>query len=258
MGENKRLRKENEAIKADVERLKERLKIEKQVTKGNHFNEKQVSAAARHLLKLANSDYSLKDTSNMLKELYSFIANEEQLTWEDVYGRSYYIATQLLNKGKSDAVEQNFLKDLGMTDVSEAYAEYNTEGQTRWLANEVYNTYWNVSTINTTADKYEHKIKKLNYEHRQAMAKLRDDYNVRVKEKVERTKTLEQMFYGRMLVEKDKEIEKQKLADDIYYGRKLHKLEVEKAKAVDKVKYGEKEKYKKLRERPVYFSLNII
>ena len=236
VGENKRLEKENAALKADVERLRERLNIEKSVTHGNRYNEKQVGAAARHLLKLAQSDYSLKDTSDLLKELYTFIATEEQLTWEDVYSRSYYIATQILNNAKSDVVEQDFLKDLGMNDVSEAYAEYQTEEMTRWLANEVYNTYWNVSTIVTTADKYENKIKKLNYEHRQTMAKLRDDYNTRAKEKVERTKTLERMYYGRKLLEKDKAIARQKLADDMFYGRIINNMKIRNEQRLDEAK----------------------
>ena len=58
MGETDRLIKENEKFKADVERLKERLKIERQVTHGNYFNENQLNAVAGHLRKISNSNYS--------------------------------------------------------------------------------------------------------------------------------------------------------------------------------------------------------
>ena len=76
MGENKRLIKENEQFKADVERLKERLKIERQVTHGNYFNENQLNAVAGHLRNIANSNYSKPELVKQLKDVYSYACNQ--------------------------------------------------------------------------------------------------------------------------------------------------------------------------------------
>jgi hypothetical protein len=69
-----------------------------------------------------------------------------------------------------------------LQDASETIIEYNTEETTRWLANEIYNQYWNVSPIRTTADKYDKQIKRLNYEHRNAMKEIREQRDKKLKE----------------------------------------------------------------------------
>ena len=74
MGENKRLIKENEKFKADVERLKERLKIERQVTHGNYFNENQLNAVAGHLRKISNSNYSKPELVKQLNVAFYYHA----------------------------------------------------------------------------------------------------------------------------------------------------------------------------------------
>ena len=65
-------------------------------------------------------------------------------------------------------------------ELKEVVEEYDKVEQARWLANEIYNQYWNVSTIRTTADKYDKQIKRLKYEHRNTMKELRDSYNERI------------------------------------------------------------------------------
>ncbi len=55
MGENERVKKENKKLKADFERLIERLKLERQVTKGDRYDKRRLELVAGHLRKLANS-----------------------------------------------------------------------------------------------------------------------------------------------------------------------------------------------------------
>jgi hypothetical protein len=123
-----------------------------------------------------------------------------------------------------------------MRDASEIVMEYDSQEQARWLALEIYNQYWNVSTITTTADKYQKKLHELRAAHRQMMDKQRDSYKERQKVKLETQKNLDAMYYGRKLLEKDKEIARQKLADDMYYGKIIHRLKVEKEKEADRLK----------------------
>ena len=106
-----------------------------------------------------------------------------------------------------------------LREASETVVEYNEEERKVWLANEIYNQYWNVSPIKTTADKYNERIKQLNFEHRKAMKELRDDYNSR--------------------------LEAQKLADDIHYGKKVSDVSKKTAKVEEKRK-ADREKFQNL------------
>ena len=72
MGENERLRKTTEILKADIENLKERLKLEKKVTGGNTFKESSLKVVADALRKKANSTISNEALIPLLKDVYSF------------------------------------------------------------------------------------------------------------------------------------------------------------------------------------------
>ena len=302
MGESDRLLRENKQFRAEVERLRERLAIEKKVTGGTKFNENQLGAVAGHLRKISGSNIDKVELMKALKEVYTHIVTAENLAWDDVYEKCYSVAQALVKESKPITVENSYYRDwleeirktrisfdetqkkeaaylfdkywnraflgkiiiaddginieskwrewsgmdadlfkpdVGNNHVSELYTviESLRESlevvdkkavleQTRWLAEEVYNGYWNISPIRTTADKYDKQIKRLNFEHRQRMSAYREDYERRLAE--------------------------QGLADDIYYGRKLGeqktkyeaKLEQKKAR-IEK----QRELYKKLRDR---------
>ena len=304
MGERDRLLKENEKFKAEIERLKERLKLERQITNGNYFNENQLGAVAGHLRNIARSTYSKEVLVDGLKDVYSFIAHSPQLTWEEVFAKCYNIADAMIaestpevtiddyskeilrdikkrrislsesqkqeaanifgknwnryffgkvivtDKGiplegqwqewaelfpgtfNADISDSNMIGELydiisTLKETSETVDEYSAEEQKRWLANEIYNQYWNVSTIKTTADKYDKQIKKLNFEHRKAMAEYRTNYENRIAE--------------------------QGLADDMYYGRKIAEQKDKYNKNLAEYKQKQKERhqrlYNELRER---------
>ena len=111
--------------------------------------------------------------------------------------------------------------------TSEYVDEYAMKEKTKMLAFEMYNQYWNVSTLETTADKFNAKIKELKSEHKKMMNEVRNEYQ--------------------------EKIESQLIADDIYYGKKMLEIkEKDKAKYKEKLKEQrekQKELYKNLRER---------
>lgn len=297
MGETERIRKENEKFKAEIERLNERLKIERKVTHGNYFNENQLGTVAGHLRNISNSNYDKVKLMKSLKDVYSFIAHSENLTWEEVFSKCYDIADAMLAEAKPEIIVDDYSKYLlreirnsrisldeeqkkeaqhhfgknwnrqfmgkviisndgtnidakwqewshmypeifdaevnsqdmiaelydiigSLKEASETIAEYGDEEQKRWLANEIYNQYWNVSPIRTTADKYDKQIKRLNYEHRNAMKEYRDAYEKRIAE--------------------------QGLADDMYYGKKLAAQKEKHSKELAEQKQRQKEMHKKL------------
>ena len=283
MGETERIRKENEKFKAEVERLKERLKIERKVTNGNYFNENQLGAVAGHLRNISKSNMDKVELMKSLKDVYSFIAHSENLTWEEVFERCYNVADAMLAEAKPLTIVDDYSKYLlreirntrisldetqkkeaeyhfgknwnrhfmgkviiandainidakwqewansypdifdadtnsgdmigelydiidSLKEASETIDEYGTEEQKRWLAKEIYNQYWNVSPIRTTADKYDKQIKRLNFEHRRAMSELRDDYNTRLKEQHKVDKEKQKKLVKEIRERKDREI----------------------------------------------------
>ena len=107
-------------------------------------------------------------------------------------------------------------------ELKETVEEYDEVERTRWLANEIYNQYWNVSPIRTTADKYDKQIKRLNYEHRNTMRELRDSYNER--------------------------LEKQKKADRAERSRIFKKLREDHIKELQEIKKSGKERLDKYKE----------
>jgi hypothetical protein len=75
-----------------------------------------------------------------------------------------------------------------MKDSSEVVDKYLEEERVSQIATEIYNAYWNIPPVKTTADKYSEKIKAIRAEHRKAIKEVR---------------------------------ESQKLADDIHYAQKM-------------------------------------
>lgn len=308
MGETDRLIKENKQLKEDVERLKERLKLEKQITHGNYFNENQLEAVAAHIRNLAKSSYSKPNLVNLLKGVYSYIATSKDLNWQDMFAQCYDIASMVLEEARpitetndyykmilkdihgskisvNEGQKQNakyrldnkwhskFFNRIKITDNaisldtqwqewaseypdifdaeisdadqlvelyyiydslkegSEIVVEYDTEEQIRWLAREIYNQYWNVSPIRTTAEKYDKQIKLLNFKHREAMNQLRDSYKDRLKTQHETDKKKAAQLLKQIRDRKDKEIaevkQKSKERMDAYKENAARKTKIQ-------------------------------
>lgn len=272
MGEEKRLIAENKKLSEDVDRLRERLKLEKQVTNGNTFNKKQLDAVAGHIRKLANSNYDKVQLVNELNEVYSYIVQTPNLIWDNLIAKCYEIAGNVLKEQRGVKVIDNYFKDV-LTDIRKtrisltqeqiqeakkvfgekyrnafmgrimitndginldqkwqewssqypeifdsditggdqitalsdiydylrdgatSYQMFNDIDATRSLATEIYNQYWNVSTIRTTADKYDKQIKRLNFEHRKTMSELRAEY----KDRLQKQKAADRAYYGEII-----------------------------------------------------------
>ncbi len=299
MGEAERIRKENERLRADVERLNERLKLEGKVTHGRVFNDNHLLQAAGHLRNIGKSSIDKVQLAKQMKEFFTYITDAEDVMWEDVWERSSRIAESILAESKPEVEVNDYfktiLKDIQNTKISfseaqkkeaqyrfgknwnryffgrtslrndatpldsmwkewsslypdifdadvtendmvselydiisdlqessEIVAEYDEAEQIRWMASEVYNQFWNIARIETTADKYDKKIKELNAEHRKTMSELRAEYEDRIK--------------------------KQKIADDIHYGKLYTKLRDQKDAEIAEAKKHGKEMMSRFKE----------
>ena len=113
-----------EKFKANVERLKERLKIERQVTHGNYFNENHLNAVAGHLRKISNSNYSKPELVEQLKDVYSYIAHSDNLNWEDLMSKSYEVAKNLLSEAREEVIVNDYFKEM-LRDISKTRISLN-------------------------------------------------------------------------------------------------------------------------------------
>ena len=331
IGEAERLQKENEKLRQDFEALQERLKIEKQVTNGNYFNENQLGAAAGHLRNISKSSYPKLELMKRMKDVYSYIAktgkyaDSEGPVWDVVFDKCYDIAADMLNDAKPEVEVDNYikagLKDIrkmrislslpqieeakyrfgnnyhrmffgnvilakdgipldavwgelssqypgwfnedtveadqvgalydaieGMKSASEMVVEYNADEQARWLATEIYNQYWNVSTIKTTADKYEKKIKQLNFDHRNRIQILREDYNARLKQQERELHWLAAKDKHKLKTDMDKKLKEQLESTKAKYQKIAERIRENRDMKIAEAKEHGKERLAQYRE----------
>lgn len=292
-GRNQILEKENAALKEDVERLKERLKLEKQLTNGNMFDEKQLEKVAKHLKEISSSSMDTERVVEGIRDVYDYIIRSgSEIEWDTMMAKAYDVANDMIRSSKGRQAENDRFKAIlsnlkgtkitlsaeqlteaknafgkdwkqkfmnrvkfsedgislidkwkewssvypeifkpdvnpknmvtelesvlyGLKEGSDSWQTFNQIEDVRALATEIYNQYWNVSTIGTLADKYENKVKELNFKHRESMKQLRNDFKKRIADQ----KLADRMHYGKIINElRNKRYEEVKEAKDL--GRK--------------------------------------
>lgn len=103
---------ENEHLKADVDRLKEMLKLQGTVTHGKALAKASYEGVAKKLLhefgmKRVTDTELLKEFISRLDSFYSYIINSDDLVWEDMFDKSMEIARWLDNKLPEQRVYKN-------------------------------------------------------------------------------------------------------------------------------------------------------
>lgn len=111
------------------------------------------------------------------------ILAKDGIPLDNAWGELSNLYPDVFNAETNDADQVGALFDgiAAMREASEILVEYNAEEEARWLTVEIFNKFWTVSAIETTADKYDKRIRQLNLEHRKRIAELRDAYNERLK-----------------------------------------------------------------------------
>ena len=93
-----------------------------------------------------------------------------------------------------------------LQESSETVAEYDAEERRRWLAHEVLNTFWNLPTVETTADKYTKKIAQLRAEHNRRISEVRDRYKTKLAEQKKADKAKFKKLYSDLRDRKNAEV----------------------------------------------------
>lgn len=111
VGELKRLQKENEKLKKDVERLRQRNRLEHTVTGGTVLNENQIASVASYLLKNADSTYSKEQLTEELKDIYKYLQSDD-VTWDILMLKATDIAQRIVAEKRERTVPNDYAKEI--------------------------------------------------------------------------------------------------------------------------------------------------
>ncbi|MDD3369123.1 MAG: hypothetical protein PHP50_09600 [Lachnospiraceae bacterium] len=127
----------------------------------------------------------------------------------------------------------------GLVDVvedlerSKQIVEYGvTDNEVRRIASEVYNQFWNVDTVPTVADRFDQKLKEINFKHRQAMKDLRERYQKNLADQKKETREHYEKIIRSIRSQKNEDIRsvkknnKERMAE--YRERNARKEEIQK------------------------------
>lgn len=90
------VRKENEKLKEDVQRLRDLLKLQRQVTGGTKFIDSSVTEAARYLKQAGGARGNTAELAKLLNTFYESFARDREISWENV--REYAQTDTRLNR----------------------------------------------------------------------------------------------------------------------------------------------------------------
>ena len=79
---NAQLTKENQKLTEDIADLKEFIKLQKTLTHGKMLKNSDIVAAAKNIMSHANAKGDIVEFANIIKEIYGYIANGEDVSWE--------------------------------------------------------------------------------------------------------------------------------------------------------------------------------
>lgn len=316
LGESERLERENTQLKTDLQKLKDKLKLERTITKGAVLNESHVEDVAKRILYNTKSEYSRQELVADLKEVYSYIVQNENVQWDGIMDRASVVARKILETARGQVIENPYYKDVlsdirktrislsetqlqelknaygshynrayfgkfqvtsdgialdkmwqqwselypdvfnadvaegdqiielldvydMLRETAETVEQFNTDEAVRELAIDIYDRFWNVSTVKTLADKQAAEIKRMKFEHRKAMQEFKTEFRDKAKADKKAQRETTARYYRRMVENREQKIAEAKKAgrDHMaeYRTRLARKSEIEKItkKALD-------------------------
>ncbi|MBR6538110.1 MAG: hypothetical protein IKT67_13015 [Lachnospiraceae bacterium] len=109
VGELKRLQRENDKLRKDVDRLRQRNRLEHTVTGGNILNENQIDAVAGHILNIADSRYGKETLAKELKEIYTYLQSEG-VEWDVFMSKATDTAQRLIAEARERKIPNDYSK----------------------------------------------------------------------------------------------------------------------------------------------------
>ncbi|MBP3577710.1 MAG: hypothetical protein J6K15_06335 [Lachnospiraceae bacterium] len=111
VGELKRLQEENAKLRKDVERLREKNRLEHTVTGGTVLDEERIASVASYLLENAGSTYSKDLLSEELKEVYQYLQSDD-VEMDILLLKTTDVAQRIVGEGKDGTMSNNYAKEI--------------------------------------------------------------------------------------------------------------------------------------------------
>lgn len=151
---NRVLEKENEGLKEDVSRLKDLLKLQRQVTGGAKITDTAVDAMAKQLMRYAGATGDRTELAKLLGDFYSEVKSRTNVDLESIKKAAQPAAKWLADHGKTKNDAYRLLREAG-------------------ILRQVYDSYWRVSTLYSADEATQKQIGKLTRNHFDSMAEMR-------------------------------------------------------------------------------------
>ncbi len=123
VGELKRIQRENDKLKADIERLRHKNRLERTVTGGRVLKKSHIEAVAAHILNKANSKYSKESLVAELKDIYTYLQRED-VEWDVMMAKATDIAQRIVADARTRKVTNDYAKDI-LTELRKARVTFN-------------------------------------------------------------------------------------------------------------------------------------
>ncbi|MCH5272308.1 MAG: hypothetical protein J1E35_01415 [Lachnospiraceae bacterium] len=132
VGELQRVQKENEKLRKDIERLRQKNKLEQTETKGKIPVETHIESVASYLLKNADSQYKKNSLVSELKEIYTYLKSED-VEFDTFMLKANDTAQRILAEARERTVSNDYAKEIlsmlrnarvSLNDAQKSEAEY--------------------------------------------------------------------------------------------------------------------------------------
>lgn len=132
VGELQRVQAENEKIREDIERLRQKNRLERTLAGGSFLSESHLTSIAEHILKKADSGYSKESFLAELKDIYGYLQRED-VEWDIFMTKVTDTALRIIADRKGKIVPNDYAKDIlsmirntkvSFNDAQKAEAEY--------------------------------------------------------------------------------------------------------------------------------------
>ena len=166
----KMLRDQNTKLQEDLQEAKELVKLQGQVTGGKVLNQSSIMAAAKYLKGQWEVSGDTREFASILKPFYNHILTGDEISWNTVVENAQPVVDFMIRNGKinMDSIDPHITKQDMLRDV--------------------YDSYWRVSTLYTTADRYSRQINDLKGHQAQKMDALRERKNQEIDRKISKLK----------------------------------------------------------------------
>ena len=131
---NRQLEKENAELKEDVVALKELVKLQRQLTHGQVLKPSSLDAVSRKIMRESNAKGDTKEFSRLLSDVYQYIINGQDVTWEGIIEKSQPAVQWLLNHEGGVAHRTEFAQEV--LSFFKGYSFSLSEGQKSEVANQ--------------------------------------------------------------------------------------------------------------------------